>query len=179
MAGACAERGNLCTKRAAGWCVRGIEHGMTVRRKVTAGPGGVYDLGYHVVWCPKFRRAVLVDEVRDRLIALMRAKAVERGWEIVSLEVMPDHVHVFVRVTPADSPAFVAQQFKGYSSRVLRDEFAHLRSRMPTLWSRSFFVATVGAVSADTVQRYIDTQFERPWRKNPDPLPAGDAREVL
>jgi putative transposase len=59
----------------------------------------------------------------------------------------------------------VANQFKGYTSRVLREEFPHLRSRMPTLWSSSFFVASVGAVSADTVQRYIDTQWERPWTK--------------
>jgi len=63
------------------------------------------------------------------------------------------------------SPSYIANQLKGFTSRVLRAEFPHLRSRLPTLWSRSFFVATVGAVSAATVQRYIDTQYERPWRK--------------
>ena len=78
---------------------------------------------------------------------------------------MPDHVHVFVKHEPKASASYVANQFKGYTSRVLREEFPHLRSRMPTLWSSSLFVASVGAVSADTVQRYIDTQWERPWAK--------------
>jgi putative transposase len=153
---------------------------MTVRRSVTAGPGGVYDLGYHVVWCPKYRRPVLVDEVAERLEDLLREKAAEHGWSFVSLQVMPDHVHAFIRCAPADSPAYVAQQLKGYTSRVLRAEFPALKRRLPTLWSRSFFVATVGAVSAETVQKYIDTQWERPWRKDgAAPLPAGEAGEVL
>jgi putative transposase len=73
--------------------------------------------------------------------------------------------HLFVKTAPKDSPSFVANQLKGFTSRRLRGEFLHLRSRLPTLWSRSYFVASVGAVSAATVQRYIDTQYERPWRK--------------
>lgn len=127
--------------------------------------GGVYDLGLQVVWCPKYRRKVLIGPVADRLRDLIDAKAAEHGWRIVACEVMPDHVHLFVKTRPKDSPSFVANQFKGFTSRVLREEFPHLRSRLPTLWSRSFFVASVGAVSAATVQRYIDTQYERPWRK--------------
>ena len=75
---------------------------------------------------------------------------------------MPDHVHLVVTYEPKASASYVANQFKGYTSRVLREEFPQLRSRMPTLWSSSLFVASVGAVSADTVQRYIDTQWERP-----------------
>jgi putative transposase len=78
---------------------------------------------------------------------------------------MADRVHLFVKHEPKASASYVANQLKGYASRVLREEFPHLRSRMPTLWSSSFFVASVGAVSADTVQRYIDTQWERPWAK--------------
>ena len=78
---------------------------------------------------------------------------------------MPDHVHLVVKHEPKASASYVANQFKGYTSRVLREEFPHLRSRMPALWSSSFFVASVGAVSADTVQRYIDTQWERPGAK--------------
>ena len=134
-------------------------------REVQLSPGGAYDLGYHIVWCPKYRRPVLADAVNSRCEELIRAKADEHGWRIVALEVMPDHVHLFVRTHPADSPSYVANQLKGFTSRVLRREFPHLRSRLPTLWSRSYFVATVGAVSAATVQRYIDTQYERPWRK--------------
>jgi len=114
-------------------------------RRVQTSPGGVYDLGYHVVWCPKYRRPVLVGPVAKRCAALIRQKAAEHDCTIVALEVMPDHVHLFVKTHPADSPSHIANQFKGMTSRRLREEFPHLRSRLPTLWSRSFFVASVGA----------------------------------
>jgi putative transposase len=131
-------------------------------REVQVSAGGAYDLGYHVVFCPKYRRPVLDGPVKDRCEELIRIKAAGHGWRIVTLEVMPDHVQLFVKTRPKDSPSYVANQLKGFTSRRLREEFPHLRSRLPTLWSRSFFVASVGAVSAATVQRYIDTQYERP-----------------
>ncbi|WP_433463864.1 IS200/IS605 family transposase [Spirillospora sp. CA-128828] len=134
-------------------------------RRVRRFSGGVYDLRYHVVWCPKYRRPVLGGQVAARLEELIRAKAAEHDWEIIALEVMPDHVHLSVKAHTKDSPSRIANQFKGFTSRVLREEFPHLRSRLPTLWSSSYFVATVGAVSQDTVRRYIDTQWERPWKK--------------
>lgn len=140
---------------------------MAQGRSVSTGPGGVYDLGYHLVWCPKYRRPVLTGEVAKRCEELLHAKAFEHGWEFIALEVMPDHIHMFIKTRPSDSPAYIANQFKGYTSRLLRAEFPSLRSKLPTLWSRSFFVSTVGAVSAKTVQQYIDTQWERPWRKTP------------
>jgi putative transposase len=136
-----------------------------VAREVQMSAGGVYDLGYHVVWCPKYRRPVLTGTIAARCDELIRVKCAEHGWQVIALEVMPDHVHLFVKARPKDSPSYVANQLKGYTSRVLRQTYPSLRSRLPTLWSRSFFVATVGAVSAATVQRYIDTQYERPWRK--------------
>ncbi|WP_456302293.1 IS200/IS605 family transposase [Streptomyces chartreusis] len=138
---------------------------MTVTRKVRRFSGGVYDLGLHVVWCPKYRRPVLGGRVAARLEELIGVKAEERGWEIIALEVMPDHVHLFVKHGPKDSASFVANQFKGFTSRVLRAEFPHLKSQMPTLWSSSYFAASVGAVSAATVEEYINTQWERPWKK--------------
>jgi len=134
-------------------------------RDVQVSAGAVYDLGLHVVWCPKYRRQVLGGRVAVRLRELIEQKAAGNGWRIVACEIMPDRVHLFVKTGPKDSPSHVANQFKGYTSRMLRDEFPHLRSRLPTLWSKSYFAATVGAVSAATVQRYIDTQYERPWRK--------------
>lgn len=130
-------------------------------RKVRQFSGGVYDLGLHVVWCSKYRRKVLGGRVAARLDELIREKADERGWDIVALEVMPDHVHLFVKHDPKSSPSYIANQFKGYSSRVLRSEFPHLKSRLPTLWSSSYFVASVGVVSAATVQQYIDSQWEK------------------
>lgn len=134
---------------------------MSSTRKVRRFSGGVYDLGLHVVWCPKYRRRVLGGRVAERLDELIRQKAAERGWTVVALEVMPDHVHLFVKHDPKASASYVANQFKGFSSRVLREEFPHLRSQLPTLWSSSYFAATVGSVSAETVQQYIDTQWER------------------
>jgi putative transposase len=133
-------------------------------RAVQVFPGGVHDLGYRVVWCPKYRRAVLAGSVAGRCRELISEKCAEHGWRIVTLEV-PDQVRLFVKTGPKDSPSYVANQLKGFTSRRLREEFPHLRSRLPTLWSRSFFVASVGAVSTATVQRYIDTQYERPWRE--------------
>ena len=127
--------------------------------------GVAYSLGYHLVWCPKYRRPVLVDAVAARLRELIGQKCDEHGWMIVALEVMPDHVHLFVRADPEASPTHLANQFKGMTSRVLRQEFPALRRRLPTLWSRSYFVSTVGTVSAATIKGYIDTQWERPWRK--------------
>lgn len=128
--------------------------------------GGAYDLGYQVVWCPKYRRRVLTGEVHARCDALIRQKCSEHDWRVTSLEVMPDVVCLVVRAHPRDSPSHIANQLKGYTSRMLRSEFPFLRSRLPTLWSRSFFVATVGTVSPTTVRRYMDTQYERPWRRD-------------
>ncbi|GAA1397936.1 IS200/IS605 family transposase [Catellatospora coxensis] len=88
---------------------------------------------------------------------MVRAEADGRGWEIVALEVMPDHVHLFVKHHPKDSASYVANRFKGFSSRILREEFLHLRSKLPTLWSSSHFAASVDAVSG--------AQWERLWRK--------------
>lgn len=134
-------------------------------RHVTVGAGGAYDLGYRVVFCAKYRRPVLTGEVRARCEELIRSRCAEHGWPVIALEVMPDHVDLFVKAHPKHSPSYIANQVKGLTSRVLREEFPHLRSRLPTLWSRSYFAGTVGTVSAATVQRYIDTQYERPWRK--------------
>ncbi|GGM25070.1 IS200/IS605 family transposase ISH22 [Micromonospora sonchi] len=124
-----------------------------------------YSLGYHLVWCSKYRRPVLAGPVAERLRELIEQKTVEHGWSIVALEVMPDQVHLFVRADPTASPSYIANQLKGFTSKVLRDEFPHLRSRLPTLWSRSYFVGSVGTVSAATIQGYTETQWERPWRK--------------
>jgi putative transposase len=124
--------------------------------------GAVYLIGLHIIWCPKYRKPLLVGPVAARLKELLTAIADERGWRIEALEVMPDHVHVFVFVGPTDSAAVVARQFKGRTSRILRDEFRQLRSRLPTLWSKSYFTTSVGRVSAATAKRYIEEQTTKP-----------------
>ncbi len=120
--------------------------------------GAVYSLKYHIVWCSKYRRPVLIDEVDERLRALLAEKAAELGMTIHALEVMPDHVHLFVESDPIRCVAEIVNRLKGYTSRVLRQEFPSLRSRLPTLWSRSYFAGSIGHVSAATIERYITEQ---------------------
>jgi len=117
-------------------------------------------LGLHLVWCPKYRRRVLGGRVAARCDELLEQIAGERGWEIVAKEVMPDHVHLFVRVGPTDAPAQVVRAFKGRTARALRAEFPYLRRFAKVLWSPSYFAASVGYVSELTVRRYIEHQWD-------------------
>jgi putative transposase len=122
--------------------------------------GGVCSLGLHLVWCPKYRRRVLGGRVARRLGELLEQIATEHGWQIVANEVMPDHVHLFVRVGPTDAPAQVVRVFKGRTARVLRQEFPHLRGFAKVMWSPSYFAASVVYVSESTVRRYIEHRWE-------------------
>ena len=129
--------------------------------------GAVFSLKYHLVFCPKYRKPVLQGPVAERLQVLLAAKAQELKATLHTLEVMPDHVHLCVESDPGMAPAKLAAQFKGYTSRILRQEFRHLRSQLPSLWSRSYYVGSVGHVSEATVRRYIENQ------KGRGPLNAG------
>jgi putative transposase len=129
--------------------------------------GAVHSLGYHLVWCPKYRRPVLGGRVAVRLRELIAAKCAEQGWSVQALEVLPDHVHLVARCGPDASPARLAHQLRGATSRALRSEFPHLRARLPTLWSKSYFVASVGRVSETTIGRYIAEQTTRPTKGVP------------
>jgi putative transposase len=123
--------------------------------------GGVCSLGLHLVWCQKYRRRVLGGRVAARCGELLEQVAAERSWEIVAKEVMPDHVHLFVRVDSTDAPAAVVRAFKGRTARVLRAEFPYLRRFAKVLWwSPSHFAASVGYVSESTVRRYIEHQWD-------------------
>lgn len=118
----------------------------------------VFSLKYHIVWCPKYRRKVLVEDVAQRLKQLLYEKANEHDMQIHSLEIMPDHVHLFIEADPTYAIAGITNILKGYSSRVLRQEFPSLKSRLPSLWSRSYYAGTVGNVSAETIKKYIENQ---------------------
>lgn len=120
--------------------------------------GAVFSLKYHLVWCPKYRRPVLTGEVAARMRELIEQVAVELEATIHVQEIMPDHVHLFVESDPRWSVAEIVNRLKGVSSRALRSEFPHLRSRIPTLWSRSYYAGTVGSVSEETVRNYIESQ---------------------
>jgi putative transposase len=118
----------------------------------------VYNLGYHVIFCPKYRRPVLVGEIETRLQALLFEKARDLKIDIEELEIMPEHVHLFIKASPSLAPHFIIGQLKGYSSHILRKEFPELKSRLPSLWTRSYYVESVGHISEETVKQYIEDQ---------------------
>src|SRR6266851_7242414 len=113
---------------------------------------------YHLIWCPKRRKPILVGKVKERCQQLLEAKGKEKGWDILTLAIQPDHIHIFVRVWPSDSAAEVVKELKGSTSFFLRKEFEPLLSKLPSLWTRSYFSSTAGAVSAQTIQEYLDAQ---------------------
>lgn len=118
----------------------------------------VYSCKYHVVWCPKYRRKVLVDGVDTRLKEILHEVVSETTGEILEIEVMPDHVHVLVEIDPQYGIAKLVRNMKGRSSRFLRQEFPWLKSRLPTLWTNSYFVSTVGGTPISIVKQYIENQ---------------------
>lgn len=113
---------------------------------------------YHVVWCPKYRRSVLGGEAAKRLGVIIREVAKERQAVVLELEIKPDHVHLLVDIDPQYGIHRLVKQMKGRSSHHLRREFRYLRSRLPTLWTNSYFVATVGGATLEVVKRYIERQ---------------------
>lgn len=118
----------------------------------------VYRCAYHVVWCPKYRRPVIEGDVVDRLKQIIREVTAERECNIIELETMPDHVHLLVECDPQYGIHRLVKQVKGRSSRVLRQEFPSLKSRLPTLWTNSYFVATVGGATLEVVKQYVENQ---------------------
>lgn len=118
---------------------------------------------YHMVWMPKYQRMILDGEMAERLKEILLETAVERGWDVIALEVMPDHVHLFASAPPTIKPADVVKVFKGVSARRLLLEFPHLERNTGrgTFWAPSYFIATAGNVSAETIRRYIEEQRQK------------------
>lgn len=116
-----------------------------------------YNIGYHVVFCPKYRYNLLRYSAADELKRLLITKASDLGITIQTMEVMPDHVHLFLNGLPSLSIDYIVKQLKGYSSYHLRKQFAYLR-KYPSLWTRSYFVETVGHISEKTLVHYIESQ---------------------
>ena len=118
----------------------------------------VYSCKYHVVWCPKYRRSVLVNGVDDRLKEIIQSVCTASRAEILELEVMPEHVHLLVEVDPQYGIHRLVRGIKGRSSRLLRQEYPWLKSRLPTLWTHAYFVSTVGGAPLEVVKQYIENQ---------------------
>lgn len=131
---------------------------MTLVNRYTSSSHTRYSLYYHIVFCTKYRRKVLEDGIDELLKKLFLEKAEELGITIESMEVMPDHVSLSIRSKPTYAIHFVVNQMKGYSFVNLTKEFTKLRSRLPTLWTRSYYVETIGNTSEDAMLKYIEKQ---------------------
>lgn len=123
------------------------------RRKHTS----VSLINYHFVFCPKRRKKVLINDVGRRLEEIIYQKAKELECDVLALEIMPDHVHLFISCPPTIAPHQVMFRIKGASSRILRKEFPHLL-KLPSLWTRSYYCGTASHVSSETIKKYIANQ---------------------
>ena len=118
----------------------------------------MYSCKYHVVWCPKYRRKVLIGAISDRLKELITQKSAEIKVDIIQMEIMPDHVHLLIEVDPQYGINQAVRSIKGYSSHILRKEFKELKTRLPTLWTNSYFVSTVGGAPLEVINQYVLNQ---------------------
>ena len=118
----------------------------------------VYSCKYHVVWCPKYRRKVIVGEVEARLNELIKYTWNEINVDIIEMEIMPDHVHLILEVDPQYGIHKAIKRIKGRSSFYLRKEFKFLTTKLPTLWTNSYFVSTVGGAPLNVIKKYIENQ---------------------
>jgi len=117
----------------------------------------VYNINYHLVWCPKYRKKILVGDVKKLVEKTIKEICLERGWELISLSVQPDHLHVFLSVSPIFSPMFVVKVLKGTTAvRAVKEHRFAKR-----FWSPSYYVGTAGTVTERTIQKYIQEQKKR------------------
>ena len=131
-------------------CMKNVVHARTV----------VYNVNYHIVWSTKYRRKVLQNDVETFLKETLKTIANEKGFQIKTMEIMPDHVHVFVSAHPKIAPSHIYKMLKGISGRKLFDRFPELRQKLwkGKLWNPSTYIETIGHISEETVRKYIEAQ---------------------
>ena len=113
-----------------------------------------YSCKYHIIWCPKYKRKVLVNGIANRIKELLLEWQEEFDYEIIEQEIMPDHIHLLIYTTADVNMPDLVKTFKGRTARILRSEFPELKKRLPNLWTRSKFIATVGSVSMEVIKKY-------------------------
>lgn len=118
----------------------------------------VYHINYHFVWCPKYRRHVLVGQIRERLKELLHDCVTALDGEIIEMVIQSDHIHLFVSFPPSVAPSQAAHRLKGATSFYLRREFPKLKRFAKTLWTPSYYVGTAGHVSSEAIEKYINAQ---------------------
>lgn len=129
-----------------------------MKRKYKSNKNIVYSCKYHIVWCPKYRRKVLIGNVETRLKELLIETCANIKVDIIEMELMPDHVHMLIEVDPQFGVHKAIKQMKGRTSKILREEFPHLKTKLPTLWTNSYFVSTVGGTPLSAIKQYIENQ---------------------
>lgn len=120
----------------------------------------IYLINYHLIWCPKRRRPVLVGKVKSKLLQIIKDKSKQIEVDIIAFEIMPDHIHIFVSAYPTIPVHKIVKEFKGVSSNILRKEFPHLL-KLPSLWTHSYFASTAGNISNETIKKYIEAQSRK------------------
>ncbi len=118
----------------------------------------LYSCQYHVIWCTKYRRKVLDTQIQGRLQQLIREKQDAYAYEIREVETQPEHVHLLIEIPPLHSVDKIIGKIKGYTAKVLREEYPSLKSRLPSLWTRSKFVSSCGCVTLQVIKDYIEGQ---------------------
>jgi putative transposase len=118
----------------------------------------IYSCQYHLIWCTKYRRKVLDTQIQGRLKQLIREKQDEYGYHIREVETQPEHVHLLIEIPPTHSVDKIVGKIKSYTSKVLREEYPSLKSRLPSLWTRSKFVSSCGSVTLEIIKDYIEAQ---------------------
>ena len=118
----------------------------------------IYSCQYHVIWCTKYRRKVLDTQIQGRLKQLIREKQDAYEYQICEVETQPEHVHLLIEIPPTHSVDKIVGKIKGYTSKVLREEYPSLKSRLPSLWTRSKFVSSCGGVTLEIIKDYIEGQ---------------------
>ncbi len=131
---------------------------LSIQQRFKSNNNIVYSCKYHIVFCPKYRRKVLEPPIAERLKEIIREVALETHSEILEMEVMLDHVHLLCEVDPQFGVAKFVRLVKGRSSRLLRQEFPKLKSRLPTLWTNSWLCSSVGGAPLSIIKQYIEQQ---------------------
>ena len=117
-----------------------------------------YACEYHIIWCTKYRRTALSAEIQARFREIVLESQEKYGYIVRGVETMTDHVHLLMSIPPTEAVGILIGKIKGMTAKVLREEFPHLKSRLPNLWTRSYFVASTGGVTLAALKQYVESQ---------------------
>jgi len=134
-----------------------------IKQNLVHGRTCVYNVNYHIVWSVKYRKEILIGQIELRFKEIVYSIAEDKNFLVITLETMPDHVHIFASAHPKISPSYIVKMLKGISARKLFLEFPEIKQRLwkHRLWNSSFYIETIGSVSEENVKRYIERQKTR------------------